>query len=105
MGSRYWKRIFFNQAVLRKGFFLMASSFSVAAVNSEFAWANTQYFGCTSPNTLKRMQYITQEAGLIFILPEKSCSPYVIKFAQFKVNPFLSALFMLRCIVLGKALV
>lgn len=37
------------------------------------------------------------------MLPEKT-SPGVIKLAQFKVNPLLSVLFMLRRCVLGKAL-
>lgn len=42
-----------DQAVLTRSFFLMASSFSVAAVNSAFAWANAR-FGSTSQYTLKK---------------------------------------------------
>lgn len=42
-----------DQAVLTRSFFLMASSFSVAAVNSAFAWANV-HFGSTSQYTLKK---------------------------------------------------
>lgn len=44
----------------------------------------------------------SHEKGII--LPEKISPPCVIKFAQFKVNPLLSVLFMLRCCALGKAL-
>lgn len=53
----------------------MASSFSVAADNSAFAWANEQHFGFTS-------QYSFKKAQNIRMLDKKFSLTFIIKIAN-----------------------
>lgn len=71
----FCKRVLINQAVLTISFFLMASSFSVAADNSAFAWANAQHFGSTS-------QYSFKKAHDICMLDKKFSLTFIIKIAN-----------------------